>query len=336
VSQSASRSSVILQAFLSKKAVPQALLFQGAEGSGKRAAARLFAKRILCSGPASSDSTEGALQACGACLSCRKIKNRNHPDFSMLAPLEAGKAIKIDQVRQIQQQIFFKPIDGPKKILLIDPADKMNVAAANSLLKLLEEPPAHAILILISAQADSLLPTLLSRCQKIVFQALSLVQVTSAVMAQNHCQKAEARLIAATAQGQLEAALALKLEDAKTMDQDRHRLISSGELFQAALEFSRDSDLFQQALFYLRAWLRDALVCKAFPLSEGPDPEHLIFSWRRTALQAWADKRDFEDIQTLLTALQAVHFAQSRNINRQLSLEVLLLKIHQSRRCTMT
>jgi len=199
------RSIGILQSFLRKGAVPPSLLFQGEEGIGKRQVAETFAQAILCrgsKGTSQSPSSDGTLiEACHTCLTCRKLKDKNHPDLSIIEP--DGKSIKIDQIRQMQSKIVIKPFDGPKKIILIDPADRMNDAAANSLLKTLEEPPPYAILILIASRASALPPTLLSRCQKIPFHPLSRSQVISILIEKKEWTMAEAGLVAALANGNL-------------------------------------------------------------------------------------------------------------------------------------
>ncbi len=328
------RSIGLLQSFLRKAAIPPSLLFQGEEGIGKRQVAEIFANAILCQGEKRTSqkalqttSNDGTfIEACHDCLTCRKLKDLNHPGLSIIEP--EGKSIKIDQIRQMQSKIIIKPFDGPKKIILIDHADKMNAAAANSLLKTLEEPPPYAILILIASQTSALPPTLLSRCQKIPFHPLSLAQVITILMEKKGWTMAEARLVAALANGNLSEAFSLEVENAREMDKMRYELISSDDLFGTAEKFSKTIETFETALSYLFTWFRDLFVIKSFPSEAHVDPAHLRYSWRYEQLKHWANTMSSDEISTVLADLQDVRKAQLRNVNRRLSLETLLMKIH--------
>jgi len=325
------RSIRILQSFIRNKALPQALLFEGDEGIGKRKTAEIFAQALFCRlAKAVKDSKDEEIEPCGHCLTCRKMQDGNHPGYSVVEP--EGPSIKIDQIRALQSQIVIKPFDGPKKIVLIDPAEKMNDAAANSLLKTLEEPPPYAIIILISARASALRPTLLSRCQKITFQPLSLSHVISILMEKKGWTMSEARLVAAFANGRLGEAFGLEVETARALDEDRHRLVADGDLFQAAADFGKDAEGFDAALSYLFNWFRDLLVIKSLPGISHLDPSMLLYSWRYEETKRWAAAMDSDEILNILNMLQALHHAQSRNVNRQLSLETLLLNLQEMRR----
>ncbi len=308
--------------------MPQALLFEGNEGIGKRKTAEIFAQALFCRlAKDSTESTEQAIEPCGSCLTCRKMQDGNHPGFSYIEP--EGPSIKIDQIRALQSQIVIKPFDGPKKIVIIDPAEKMNAAAANSLLKTLEEPPHYAILILITARASALPATLLSRCQKITFQPLTLSQVITILIEKKGWTKSEARLVAAFANGQLGVAFGLEVETARELDEDRHRLVSGADLFQAAADFGKDAESFSAAISYLLNWFRDLLVIKSLPDTRHLDPSMLLYSWRYEEMKNWASAMGSDDILDVLAHMQALHMAQTRNVNRQLSLETLLLKLEE-------
>ncbi|MFT3733475.1 MAG: DNA polymerase III subunit delta' [Rhodocyclaceae bacterium] len=158
--------------------LPHALLFAGAPGSGKRLFAEQLAQALLCQRP----DAEGF--ACGQCGSCNWFGADNHPDMLRLVPAadeaddepegeaDGGKKEKkksqqivIDQVRGMQGLLEISGHQGGRRIVLIDPAEAMNVAAANALLKSLEEPPIDAVFLLVSHAPRRLLPTIRSRCQ---------------------------------------------------------------------------------------------------------------------------------------------------------------------------
>ena len=142
--------------------LPHALLLAGPSGVGKRRFARALGYALLCQSP-----REGL--ACGECKSCALLQAQTHPDFLWLAPEESGKAIKVDQVRQLVETLAQTAQQGGSKIVVVEPAEAMNRNAANALLKTLEEPSGRALLLLIADAPGRLLPTIRSRCQRLEF-----------------------------------------------------------------------------------------------------------------------------------------------------------------------
>ncbi|MFN3581967.1 MAG: DNA polymerase III subunit delta' [Pseudomonas sp.] len=135
-----------------------AYLFSGLPGVGKRRFANAFAAFLMC------DSTEQGL-ACGRCRTCLLRESGNHPDLLLLEPEEAGKAIRVDAVRQLVSFVSQTAQQGGNKVIILHPAEAMNQNAANALLKSLEEPTANTYLLLVSDQPSRLLATLRSRCR---------------------------------------------------------------------------------------------------------------------------------------------------------------------------
>ncbi|CEK10808.1 DNA polymerase III subunit delta' [Legionella hackeliae] len=142
--------------------LPQALLLMGPQHAGLIDFSYNMASVLLCS---------EATKACGTCKSCRLLSAGEHPDVHLLQPEKSGGTIKIDQIRELQSVAFTSPQLGSKRIIIIHPAEKMNIAAANALLKLLEEPPACLFFVLIAEQVSTVLPTILSRCQQWQFSS---------------------------------------------------------------------------------------------------------------------------------------------------------------------
>jgi DNA polymerase-3 subunit delta' len=143
--------------------LPHALLLAGRAGLGKGRFARRLAESLLC--------VQGSLggDACGQCRSCHLAQTGSHPDLIRVEPESEGKMIRIDAIRQLSGKSFLAAQEGGYRVIVIEPAEAMNRAAANALLKTLEEPASRTVLILVSSQADRLMPTIRSRCQQVRF-----------------------------------------------------------------------------------------------------------------------------------------------------------------------
>jgi DNA polymerase III subunit delta' len=140
--------------------LPHGLLLHGAAGLGKRELALRLAARLLCLAPADGD-------ACGTCRSCELLLAGAHPDFVLVGPLEDSRFITVDQVRELAEFLALRPHTATRKAIVLHPADALNVNAANSLLKILEEPPLGSFLILVTDKPARLAATVRSRCTQI-------------------------------------------------------------------------------------------------------------------------------------------------------------------------
>ena len=147
---------------LNQDKLPHALLFEGIEGTGKLGFARAFANLLIC------DSPENGF-ACGQCKRCLLLIAGSHPDFKMLSPEEKSKIIKVDQVRSMVEFVNKKSQFSGFKVIIINPAEAMNISSSNALLKSLEEPGEKTVFLLVCHRPSSLMATIRSRCQKIVF-----------------------------------------------------------------------------------------------------------------------------------------------------------------------
>lgn len=159
-----------LRSKLREERFPHAVIFAGPEGVGKRTCAIFVAKALNC-------PEAGPADFCDACSQCRKIDAGVHPDVLTIGLEEEASEIKIAQIRDLMETLSLRPLEGRKKVFIIDPADAMNASAANALLKGLEEPPEDSHFILLSSSPQSLLATVRSRCQTYPFLPLSLEQM---------------------------------------------------------------------------------------------------------------------------------------------------------------
>jgi len=153
------RAKALLQRALRSGKVAHAYLFAGPAGSGRSAMAQAFAAALLC-------EREGD-DACGECLSCRKVLHGNHPDLHRLAP--DGSSVKIEQIRDLQRELAYRSSGAGRKVYIIEGAETMTVQAGNSLLKFLEEPPSPVVAVLLAPSAQAVLPTIVSRAQLVPF-----------------------------------------------------------------------------------------------------------------------------------------------------------------------
>ena len=147
---------------LNQDKLPHALLFEGIEGTGKLDFAQAFANRLLCDG-AENDF------ACGHCKRCQLLIAGSHPDYKVISPEEKSKVIKVDQIRSMVDFVNKKSQFSGFKVIIINPAEAMNISSSNALLKSLEEPGEKTVFLLVSHRPSSLMATIRSRCQKIVF-----------------------------------------------------------------------------------------------------------------------------------------------------------------------
>ena len=150
-----------LRSYIAQKRIPQALLITGNKGLGKQQLAQQFAVALLCAAPQDNGI------ACGVCSSCLLVNADTHPDLIQVQPEEEGKGIAIAQIRSLITRLTLKPQFETYRVVIINPADKMNNAAANAFLKCLEEPTERTSIILISEKPAKLPATIISRCQKL-------------------------------------------------------------------------------------------------------------------------------------------------------------------------
>lgn len=183
-----------------------AYLFIGPSGVGKKMFANEFAKALLCEHPPSS------LAACDRCPACKQFDVRSHPDFFSAGKEEDRMELVIETVREFADNLGMKAVRGNRKIGVLDDADFINVASANSLLKTLEEPPPGTILILLATTEESQLPTILSRCQKVRFSALNKADLLHVLKDLELGKEEHLERLAALGGGSVEQAMALDSE----------------------------------------------------------------------------------------------------------------------------
>src|SRR5438309_9741817 len=190
-----------LRAALRSQRLAHALLFHGEEQIGKLLTARVLAQAVNCEASPTPDPPD----ACGVCRSCHQIETGAHPDVTMLTAT-SGKG-ETDQTREIESRFIYRPLIGPRKIVILDNADLLRREAANALLKTIEEPAPDSLIILVSGRPDSLLATIRSRCQEIRFAPLPLETVKTTLRERRSLSEADAQFLAVISGGRLGFAL---------------------------------------------------------------------------------------------------------------------------------
>lgn len=189
----------LIAAAAARGTLPPSLIFAGPGGVGKHMAAVALAQFVNCLQPA-------ALDACGECQSCRRITRRVHADVLLVEPGDTG-AIKIEQIRDVVERSGYRPFEGKRRFIIIDQAEAMAGPAQDALLKTLEEPPNSTTFILVTSSPGTLLPTILSRCQRLRFGRLSPADVAGVLMRSHAMEAADAHAAAAMADGSVGRAL---------------------------------------------------------------------------------------------------------------------------------
>lgn len=206
----------LLQRAIKTDKVVHSYLFVGNEGIGKRRVALEFAKALNC-----LERNADTGNSCDQCLSCRKIQDGTHPDVLLLEP--ENQTIKVDQVRQMQRDLAYRPYEGKRRVCILAAADRMAPNMSNILLKTLEEPPIHTVIILLANNPRLLLPTIVSRCQSVRFHPLPISLVAGWLSEQQGIGKEEARLLASLSEG----------SPGKTLElQEKIRQIPRGDLLE--------------------------------------------------------------------------------------------------------
>ena len=306
----------ILRRALSGGRLAHAYLFAGPEGVGKRLMALAVARVLFC--------TEGT--GCGECPACRKLGHRNHPDLHVLEP--DGNSIKIEQVRAIQRDLSLRPLEGRRKVCLIEAAELMTTAAANALLKTLEEPRGDTLLILLSSQPQRLLETIRSRCQMLQFPRQSQELIRASLQTQLGVADDEAHVLAALSEGSFKKAFGkdrqLYLEERRTLLKTLTAL-SAGSIL-PTLEFAEqlagDKATLPDILEIFQAFYLDVLLTL-----HGRGTAELVNLDLAEKVRRVAGREDVTNVLAKLEALKGARWQLERNLNPQLVMEVLLLRL---------
>lgn len=306
----------ILKSAMARDRVAHAYLFYGMEGIGKRTTASAFARALNC---------VGEDPPCDACASCRKAAHHNHPN--LITVRAEGQFIKIGAIKELQGRMAFRPGEG-KRVMILEEADRMNSAAANALLKTLEEPSPENVLLLTTARSHALPMTILSRCQHLRFTPLPREEVARFLREKEGIDAGAAALLAASSGGSIGRALEMNREDYLTLRNGILELLEQDDptdllrRLATASRFGKEREEILERLRILLGGYRDGLV-----LRETGEKERLIFQDRASVIEAIAGRLSGRDLLHNIATVSAAMSAISQNANKSLTLEAMLIKL---------
>jgi len=308
---------------LASSASSHAYLIEGPSGSGKTILARSVFAALLC---------QSTSPACMECTCCRKIMGGLTPDVITLSPLPDKKQITVEQIRQLRNEAYLSPTELSEKAFLIEPADAMNTAAQNALLKVLEEPPHGVRFFLITSASTSLLPTVRSRCQTIQTEPLPTSLMSEHLrstlpeadrLARSDCNAFEELI--RRADGRLGLAEQMLLSRKKAFDPDPVAkeylsLLAHGthaQLQQHAMSSCKDREQMSALIDRMQSALRDLIACKRFPSAP------LFFYTDREEAASLSERFTFASLMALSELL--IEYARLIRTNVNLSSAQLML-----------
>ena len=304
--------------------VSHAYILNGERGSGKKMLANLFAMTLLCE--------TGDNEPCGKCHSCKQAESGNHPDIIRVTH-EKPNSISVDDIRtQVNNTVDIKPYQGPYKVYIIPQADMMTPQAQNAILKTIEEPPSYAVFLLLTENAETLLPTINSRCVMLKLRNIKDTLIKKYLMENLEIPDYKADMCTAFAQGNMGRAIMLANSDhfneirEEAVQLLRH--ISEMELNEIVAAVKNISVYKLEITDYLdiiMIWYRDVLLYKATK-----EIDKVVFKDQLQSIKEQARKSSYEGIELILESLEKAKARLKANVNFDLVMELLFLTIKEN------
>ena len=304
--------------------VSHAYILNGERGSGKKMLANLFAMTLLCE--------TGDNEPCGKCHSCKQAESGNHPDIIRVTH-EKPNSISVDDIRtQVNNTVDIKPYQGPYKVYIIPQADMMTPQAQNAILKTIEEPPSYAVFLLLTENAETLLPTINSRCVMLKLRNIKDTLIKKYLMENLEIPDYKADMCTAFAQGNMGRAIMLANSDhfneirEEAVQLLKH--ISEMELNEIVAAVKNISVYKLEITDYLdiiMIWYRDVLLYKATK-----EIDKVVFKDQLQSIKEQAGKSSYEGIELILESLEKAKARLKANVNFDLVMELLFLTIKEN------
>ena len=305
--------------------ISHAYVINGERFSGKEFIANVFAMALQCEHP-------DGVEPCQQCHSCKQALSGNQPDIIRVTH-EKPNTIGVDDIRtQLNTDIAIKPYSSPRKIYIIQEGEKMTAQAQNALLKTLEEPPAYAVILILTTNVDALLPTILSRCVVLNMKPVRDDLVKKYLMEDLQIPDYKANVCVAFARGNL--GKARQLASSEEFDHIKEEAVSMlkyvqdmeiNEMLAAVKKIQEYKFDVEDYLDILAIWYRDVLLFKATN-----DANHLIFKEEIQYIKKCADRCAYEGIEDILKALDKAKSRLKANVNFELTMELLLMAIKEN------
>ena len=304
--------------------VSHAYILNGERGAGKKMLANLFAATLLCE--------KGGPDPCNECHSCRQAESGNHPDIIKVTH-EKPNSISVDDIReQVNNTIMIKPYQGPYKVYIIPQADMMTPQAQNALLKTIEEPPEYTVIMLLIENADTLLPTINSRCVMLKLRNIKDTLIKKYLMETMQVPDYKADMCTAFAQGNMGRAIMLANSEHFNEIRDEAvqllKYINEMELSEIVQAVSRITAYKLEINDYLdiiMIWYRDVLLYKATK-----DMDKVVFKDQIKYIKERAKRSSYEGIELIIESLEKAKARLKANVNFDLVMELLFLTIKEN------
>lgn len=304
--------------------VSHAYILNGERGSGKKMLANLFAMTLLCE--------TGDNEPCGKCHSCKQAESGNHPDIIRVTH-EKPNSISVDDIRtQVNNTVDIKPYQGPYKVYIIPQADMMTPQAQNAILKTIEEPPSYAVFLLLTENAETLLPTINSRCVMLKLRNIKDTLIKKYLMENLEIPDYKADMCTAFAQGNMGRAIMLANSDhfneirEEAVQLLKHiREMELNEIVAAVKNISVYKLEITDYLDIIMIWYRDVLLYKATK-----EIDKVVFKDQLQSIKEQARKSSYEGIELILESLEKAKARLKANVNFDLVMELLFLTIKEN------
>lgn len=302
-----------------KDNISHSYLFEGEEGLGKKKTALAFSKTLLCK--------EEKDHPCNICSSCVKFDSGNHPDFKLIVPNEKG-TIVIGEIEKIINAVSTSPFEGKRKVFIIDDSHTINIEAMNTLLKTLEEPPSFMNIILVTSISNKLLPTILSRCQRIRFYPVENSKIIKLLEENKSLDKDKSAFIADFTKGSI--GKSIEISDSEDFFNRRDEVIAiidnilKGDETKALASvnfFNENKGDIESILDIMLYWFRDLLIYKEVGRT------NLIMNKDKLEILSKQSSIDFNKINDIIEKIGKTRVNINDNVNFTLSIETMLLKI---------
>ena len=304
--------------------VSHAYILSGEEGMGKMTLAEAFALSLLC---------ENRDQApCLVCHSCKQVLSHNHPDLIYVTH-EKPASIGVDDIRyQLNDTVGIKPYSSKYKIYIVDEAEKMTQQAQNALLKTIEEPPAYAVIILLTSNQEMFLPTILSRCIQLKLKPLKDREVKDFLIKEKKIPEDKAEVYGAFARGNLGKAIHLaESEEFQIVYQTMLALLKHlrgmdiAELMETIRKLKDDHLNLDECLDFMQLWYRDVLMFKVTK-----DINLLIFKEEYASINDMSKNSSYQGLEAILEAIDKARVRLKANVNMELVMELMLLVMKEN------